>query len=76
MVSAGTNLTNLTTVANNSIVISAAYNASTANDVVTRIGNTTDLAINSTIARYVNVTISGSFLADGTGGTIAEFAVL
>jgi hypothetical protein len=53
------------------------YDIQTAALVRPIVGNTTDVALNRTVeARYVQVTIEGSSLQDGAGGTLAEFAVI
>ena len=59
------------------IDISAPYDAASANAVSIKIGNLTDVKLNSTVqARYVNLTIEGSRDGETSGGTVAEFAVL
>lgn len=74
---AGNTTSNMTMISNASVLITAPYNNVTANDVAVKIGNLTDVTLFSNVtARYVNVSISGSFLGDGRGGTISEFAVL
>ncbi|KAI5474838.1 glycoside hydrolase family 65 protein [Pseudohyphozyma bogoriensis] len=76
-VAAGTDLANLTVVSSASVNISAPYNATFDNEVTTKIGNLTNVSLSTQLtARYVNLTIAGSFVDDGEGGTVAEFAVL
>ncbi|KAL8276477.1 hypothetical protein RQP46_011127 [Phenoliferia psychrophenolica] len=80
-VTGGPSLSNQSTLAMGNVSISAAFNAATANDVVVRIGNLTDVTLDASIGggggvRFVNLTVVGSFLGDGRGGTVAEFAVL
>jgi hypothetical protein len=53
------------------------YDIQTAALVRPIVGNTTDVTLKRTVgARYVQVTIEGSSLQDGAGGTLAEFAVI
>ncbi|KII91942.1 carbohydrate-binding module family 32 protein [Plicaturopsis crispa FD-325 SS-3] len=67
----------MTQIANGTVSISSPYNATAAVAVSLKVGNTTDVQLPQSIsARYVNVTIEGSYRADGTGATLAEFAVL
>jgi len=75
---AGSSIDNMTTVVSAApIEISAPYDAASANAVSIKIGNLTDVKLNSTItARYVNLTIEGSRDGETSGGTVAEFAVL
>ncbi|GAA5883213.1 hypothetical protein JCM16303_007308 [Sporobolomyces ruberrimus] len=75
---AGDSLENMTTlISSASIEISAPYDATTANAVSIKVGNLTDVSLNSTVqARYVNLTIEGSRDGETSGGTVAEFAVL
>ena len=76
-VSAGLGPANQTVLAAGNVTISDPYDAATANDVVLRIGNLTDVTLEARVeARYVRLTIEGSFLGDARGGTVAEFAVL
>lgn len=76
-ISAGSSLTNMTNVASGNVTISSAYNATEAVIVAVTVGNTTDVSLTQPVqARYINMTIEGSFLADGKGGTIAEFAAI
>lgn len=63
--------------ANGSVSISAPYDAANAEAVSIKLGNLTDVQLNKTItARYLTVSITGSYLADGKGATLAEFAVI
>lgn len=63
--------------ASGNVTISAAYDAATAQIIEVKAGNTTDVKLNApVVARFVNVTIEGSYSGDGPGGTIAEFAAL
>lgn len=75
---AGNSLDNMTAVVSSaSIDISAPYDAVTANTVSIKVGNLTDVRLNSTVqARYVNLTIEGAREGEPNGGTVAEFAVL
>ncbi|KZP31745.1 carbohydrate-binding module family 32 protein [Athelia psychrophila] len=74
---AGASVANLTQVAGGSVDISVPYDAAAVEAVAIRVGNLTDVSLNKTVeARYVRVAITGSFLADGRGGTLAEFAVI
>lgn len=76
VVSGGSSLSNQTALAGANVSISAPYNNVTADAVATKVGNLTDVALNSTVSvRFVNLTITGSFLGDGKGATVAEFAV-
>lgn len=77
-VTAGVTLSNTTLfVPQQKILVSSPYDPSTIQDLILRIGNTTDVIAAVPInARYVTLTIEGSFLGDGKGGTVAEMAVL
>lgn len=76
-ITAGLTLTNQTSVASQNITISAPFDAATAEVVSLKPGNTTDIRLSQGVqARFVNVTIEGSYLADGQGATIAEFAAM
>jgi hypothetical protein len=67
----------MTTISTGNVSISAPYSAATANEVAVKVGNLTDVTLEEcTSARFVNLTIAGSFFADGKGGTVAEFAIL
>jgi trehalose/maltose hydrolase-like predicted phosphorylase len=77
VVAAGSSITNMTTISAGNVSISAPYSAATANEVAIKVGNLTDVTLPSSVsARFLNLTITGSFLADGNGGTVAEFAIL
>lgn len=77
IVSAGPSITNMTTISSGNVSISAPYSAATANEVAVKVGNLTDITLQSSFsARFVNLTIMGSFAADGEGGTVAEFAIV
>jgi hypothetical protein len=59
------------------VKISAPYDPTTAEEVSVKTGNVTDVVLKEGVeARYVNVTIVGSFAEDGRGGTVAEFVVI
>ncbi|GAA5985292.1 hypothetical protein JCM5350_005577 [Sporobolomyces pararoseus] len=75
---AGNSLENMTAIVSSATIdISAPYDAASANAVSIKIGNLTDVKLNSTVqARYVNLTIEGSRDGETSGGTVAEFAVL
>lgn len=76
-VSVGNNTSNMTLISTNSVNITAPYNNITAEQVSIKVGNLTDVVLPSiVVGRYVNVSISGSYLADGRGGTLSEFGVL
>lgn len=76
-VAAGPSVSNLTSIASGSVNISAPYDASTAEQVAVRLGNTTEITLpQTTKARFLNLTVVGSMLADGKGPTVAEFAVI
>ncbi|KAM0746041.1 hypothetical protein T439DRAFT_369600 [Meredithblackwellia eburnea MCA 4105] len=69
------NLSLLTSSSN--VTISAPYNETDANLVSIKIGNLTNISLNSSVeVRFVNLTISGSHAGDGLGGTVAEFAIV
>ncbi|KAK4056495.1 alpha,alpha-trehalase ath1 [Microbotryomycetes sp. JL221] len=72
---AGRSTRNMTLVAQQNVTISTPYDAATALDVVLRTGNTTDIELDNTVtARYVNLTIRGTYGEPGSGATVAEFA--
>ncbi|ORY91787.1 glycoside hydrolase family 65 protein [Leucosporidium creatinivorum] len=76
-ITAGLTLTNQTSVASQNVTISAPFDAATAEVVAVAAGNLTDIRLPQGVrARYVNVTIEGSFMGDGKGATIAEFAAM
>ena len=76
-VSGGSSMDKMTALASGNVSISAPYNASNAEAVSIKVGNLTDIALNKTVtARYLTISITGSYLADGRGGTLAEVAVL
>ncbi|GAA5893369.1 alpha,alpha-trehalase ATH1 [Sporobolomyces salmoneus] len=77
-VMAGDSLDNMTAlVSSASVEISAPYDAAAASAVSIKIGNLTDVQLESTVqARYVNLTIEGSRDGERNGGTVSEFAVL
>jgi hypothetical protein len=76
-ITAGLTLENQTAVASQNITISVPYVASAVVPVAVVAGNTTDIRFPQGIkARFVNLTIEGSFMADGKGATIAEFAAM
>lgn len=59
--------------------ITAPYDADSAEDVIVRLGNTSDFTLDKSIkARYVKLVVEGSQNDDGTtaGATIAEVAVI
>jgi len=74
----GGNSTNyMTTLVSSNVAISAPYNPSNAAVVSIRVGNTTDVLLNRPVtAQYFTVSITGSYLGDGRGATLAEFATL
>ena len=73
----GTSPGSMTALANGNVKISAPYNAVTAEAVTIKLGNLTDVQLNKTItARYITVSITGSYLVDGKGATLAELAVI
>ena len=73
----GTSPRSMTALAKGDVEISAPYDATTASAVSIKLGNLTDVELNKTItARYVTVSITGSYLADGKGATLAELAVI
>ncbi|KAE9382576.1 hypothetical protein BT96DRAFT_1010391 [Gymnopus androsaceus JB14] len=77
VVAAGPSIANMTTIAAGNVSVSAPYSVATANKVAIKVGNLTDVTLQSSIsARFLNLTITGSFLADGEGGTVAEFAIV
>lgn len=67
-----------TTAAQQNVTLSVPYVASAPEPAVAvRAGNTTTLTLPRPLtARYVQLAITGSFLADGKGATVAEFAVI
>ncbi|KAG8988480.1 alpha,alpha-trehalase ath1 [Tulasnella sp. JGI-2019a] len=73
-VTAGASTMSMAAIASGNVTLSAP----TVPDTITvNVGNVTDVKLASSVkARYVNVTITGSFAADGRGGTVAEFAVI
>ncbi|KAF7971069.1 hypothetical protein HWV62_22127 [Athelia sp. TMB] len=74
---AGASAGALKQVAGGAVNVSAPYDAGNAEAVAVKVGNTTDVRVEGTVkARYVKVGITGSFLGDGRGGTLAEFAVI
>jgi hypothetical protein len=60
------------------VTLSAPFDAVRADMVAIPLGNLTDASVPQGIvsARYVSLTISGSYGTDDYGGTVAEFAVL
>lgn len=67
----------MTSVAGGAVNVSAPYDAATAAAVSLKVGNLTDVVLQETVqARYVTVSITGSYLDDGRGATLAEVAVL
>lgn len=73
----GNSSNSMITLVSGSVNITAPYNASNANTVGIKLGNVTDIALNHTVkAQYLTLSITGSFLGDGRGGTLAEVAVL
>ena len=76
-VSGGNSVDNMTALASGNVDISAPYNASNAEAVSIKVGNLTDVTLNKTVvAQYLTISITGSYLSDGRGGTLAEVAVL
>jgi hypothetical protein len=76
-VSGGKSMDDMTALASGEVKISAPYNASNAEAVSIKVGNLTDIALNQTVTvQYLTISISGSYLGDGRGGTLAEVAVL
>jgi len=73
----GNAIDRMTTVASGNVEISAPYNTPNAEAVSIKVGNLTDVSLNKTVtARYLTVAITGSYLGDGRGGTLAEVAVI
>ncbi|KAG8864784.1 alpha,alpha-trehalase ath1 [Tulasnella sp. 330] len=73
-VTAGMSTGNMTSIASGNVTVSAPTVPTT---ITVNVGNVTDVTLAQSVqARYVNVTITGSFLADGRGGTVAEFVVI
>ncbi|KAM0788656.1 hypothetical protein ACM66B_002758 [Microbotryomycetes sp. NB124-2] len=71
----GSSTRNMTLVAQQNVTVSAQYDAATANAVTLRLGNTTDVQLDQSVsARYVNLTIRGTYGEPGSGATVAEFA--
>jgi len=71
------NFMSMVQIAEGDVTISAPYNSVTADEVSVKVGNVTDVTLEKGVqARYVNVTIVGSFAADGRGGKLSEFVVL
>ena len=76
-VSGGNGLDNMTLLASGTVNISAPFDPSTAEAVSIKVGNLTNVVLDkTTTARYITISITGSFLGDGRGGTLAEVAVL
>jgi len=76
-ISGGNSVDNMTALASGNVDISAPHNASNAEAVSIKVGNLTDVTLNKTVvAQYLTISITGSYLSDGRGGTLAEVAVL
>jgi hypothetical protein len=76
-VSGGKTVDSMVTLASGDVSISAPYNASNAQTVSIKVGNLTDVTLKKAVtARYVTISITGSYLGDGRGATLAEVAVL
>lgn len=73
---AGLSVANLTTLVTQNISISVPYGPATAQDIVIREGNVTNFVVTPLLARYVSLTIVGSYANDTAGATVSEFAVL
>ncbi|KAK4055789.1 alpha,alpha-trehalase ath1 [Microbotryomycetes sp. JL201] len=72
---AGSSTRNMTLVAQQNVTISAQYSAASANQVALQLGNTTDVPLDQAVsARFVNLTIRGTYGEPGSGATVAEFA--
>lgn len=76
--SSSTAATSTNAVVAGNVTLSAPYDAVRANTVAVPIGNLTDASVpqGKVAGRYVTLTISGSYGSGGTGGTVAEFAVI
>lgn len=73
----GKSTDSMTPLASGNVNISAPYNASNAEAVAIKLGNITEISLNQTAtAQYLTVSITGSYLGDGRGGTLAELAVI
>lgn len=67
----------MTALASGNVDISVPYNPSNAEAVMIRVGNVTDVGLNSTVMiRFLTISICGSYSADGRGATLAEVAVM
>lgn len=59
------------------MTLSAPYDLAESLIVQVDIGNLTDVSLNETVtARYVQLTVEGSYATEGYGGTVGEFAVI
>jgi len=77
VVSSGHSMDTMTAIASGNVAISAPYNAASAVAVSIKVGNLTDVILNKAVtARYLTISITGSYLEDGRGATLAEIAVL
>lgn len=73
----GNSADRMTTLVSGNVDISAPYDASNAVSVSIKVGNLTDVQLSQpVVAQYLTVSITGSYLGDGKGATLAEFAVL
>lgn len=73
----GNSTDGMTTLVNGKVDISVPYNPSNAQAVVVRVGNLTDVQLDKPVtAKYLTVSITGSYADDGRGATLAEFAVI
>jgi hypothetical protein len=76
-VSGGNSVNKMAEIASGNVDISAPYNATNAVAVSVKVGNLTDVTLNKAVtARYLTISITGSYLGDGKGATLAEFAAL
>jgi len=76
-VSGGNSLGKMSALASGNVDISAPFDPSTAEAVSIKVGNLTDVTLNKTVtAQFLTISITGSFLGDGRGGTLAEVAVM
>ncbi|GAA5880894.1 hypothetical protein JCM3774_003235 [Rhodotorula dairenensis] len=76
--SAESSMQSASAIVGGNVTLSAPFDEVRANMVAIPLGNLTDASVpqGSVSARYVSLTISGSYGTDGYGGTVAEFAVL
>ncbi|GAA5893748.1 hypothetical protein JCM8208_001234 [Rhodotorula glutinis] len=64
-------------ISSGNVTLSAPYDLAESLIVQVDIGNLTDISLNETVtARYVQLTVEGSYATEGYGGTVGEFAVI